>query len=123
MSNCGGTIFLFSDQVNRIFIGVNPKLKCHPIAQSRNVTFLLTQDTEFATALARLDRVVAEVELTPGMRQRHRTTLLLRPGCRARGSRLKQLRFDYPSLLLFLLLIDRVLQWALLIFNRDLSGV
>jgi hypothetical protein len=27
---------------------VNPKLKCHPIAQSRNVTFLLGQETEFA---------------------------------------------------------------------------
>jgi hypothetical protein len=26
---------------------VNPKLKCHPNAQSRNVTFLLTQNAEF----------------------------------------------------------------------------
>ena len=57
---------------------VNPKLKCHPNVQSRNVTFLLAQNTEFATALARLDRVLAEVELAPGMRQWHRATLLLR---------------------------------------------
>ena len=105
-----------------IFAGVNPKLKCHPNAQSRNVTFLLAQDTEFATALFCLQRVLAEVEAAPGIR-RYRSTFLLRPGGRARGRRLKQLRLDYLSLLLFLFLIDRVLQRTLLIFNRDLSGV
>src|SRR5215218_194701 len=101
---------------------VNPKLKCHPNAQSRNVTFLLAQDTEFATALFCLQRVLAEVEAAPGIR-RYRTRFLLRPGGRARGRRLKQLRFDDLSLLLLLFLIDRVVQWLLLIFNRDLSRV
>lgn len=48
---------------------------------------------------------------------------MLRPGGRARGRRLKQLRFDYLSLLLFLFLIDRVLQRPLLIFNGELSSV
>src|ERR1051326_4657535 len=101
---------------------VNPKLKCHPNAQSRNVTFLLGQDTEFTATLFCLQRVLAEVKAAPRSCG-YRTLFLLRPGCRARGSRLKQLRFDYFSLLLFLFLIDRVLQWLLLIFNRDLSGV
>src|SRR5215213_11377376 len=100
---------------------VNPKLKCHPNAQSRNVTFLLAQDTEFTTTLPGQHRVLRKVEQSPGMRHRHRATLLLRPGGRARGRRLKQLRFDYFSLLLFLFLIDRVRQWPLLIFDRDLT--
>ena len=34
------TIFLFADRVNEKFFFVNPKLKCHPNAQSRNVTYL-----------------------------------------------------------------------------------
>src|SRR6185436_18888230 len=101
---------------------VNPKLKCHPNAQSRNVTFLLAQNTEFATALFGLQRVLAEVETAPGSR-RYWTTFLLRPGGRARGRRLQQLRFDYLSLLLFLFAVNGVLQRPLLIFNRDLSGV
>jgi hypothetical protein len=40
-----------------------------------------------------------------------------------RAARLKQLRFDYFSLLLFLLLIDRILQRLLLIFDRDVHIV
>src|SRR5690348_1967224 len=101
-------------------MSVNPKLKCHPNAQSRNVTFLLAQDTEFTTPLSCLHRVLGEVEATPGMRPRHRTTLLLRPG-RVRGRRLKQLRLDHLSLLLFLFTVDAVRQWSLLILDRDLT--
>ena len=85
--------------------GVNPKLKCHPNAQSRDGQH----------------RVLRKVEEPPGMRERQGATFLLRPGGRARGGRLKQLRFDYFSLLLFLFLIDRVLQWSLLIFDREFT--
>lgn len=46
---------------------VNPKLKCHPNVQSRNVIFLLAQDTEFATALFCLQGILAEVEAAPGV--------------------------------------------------------
>jgi len=55
------------------------------------------------------------------MRHGHRPTLLLRLGCRARGRRLQQLRLYNLSLLLFLLAINGVRQWPLLIFNRDLT--
>src|SRR5215213_4031033 len=101
---------------------VNPKLKCHPNAQSRNVTFLLAQDTEFTTTLPGQHRVLRKVEQSPGMRHRYRSTFLLRPGGRARGRRLKQLRFNYLSLLLFLFAVNGVRQWPLLIFDRDLTA-
>ena len=55
------------------------------------------------------------------MRHRHRLTFLLRPGGRARGRRLQQLRFDHLSLLLFLFAVNGVLQGPLLIFDRDLT--
>ena len=56
------------------------------------------------------------------MRHWHGLTFLLRPGCRARGSRLKQLRFNYLSLLLLLFAVNGVLEWSLLIFDGDLTA-
>jgi hypothetical protein len=41
------------DESQRFFACfVNPKLKCHPNAQSRNVTFLLAQNTEVTTTFS-----------------------------------------------------------------------
>ena len=56
------------------------------------------------------------------MRHRHRLTFLLRSGGRARGRRLKQLRFDYFSLLLLLFAVDGVLERSPLIFDRELTA-
>src|ERR1044071_5749372 len=83
--------------------------------------FLSAQNTEFTATFFGQHRVLRKVEEPPGMRQRHWPTLLLRPGCRARGSRLKQLRLNYLSLLLLLFAVDRVLEWPLLIFDCDLT--
>src|SRR5688572_20693948 len=90
------------------------KLKCH---------FLLAQNAKLTAPFSCLCRVLAEVELAPGMRSRHDFTFLLRLGCRARGCRLKQLRLNYLSLLLFVFAVDGVLERSLLISDRDLSRV
>lgn len=52
-----------------------------------------------------------------------RDPFLLRLCCRSSGSRLKQFRWYYLRLVLFLFAVNSVLQSSALIFDRDLSGV
>lgn len=55
------------------------------------------------------------------MRQRYGTSFLLWLGCRSSGSRLKQFRWHYLGLVLFLFAVNSVLQPAPLVFDGDFS--
>ena len=115
------TIGRFTSKVKKILLFVNPKLKCHPKAQSRNVTFYFRRmqssprrslaSIEFSMKSKRLQACVmgtvprfcfglAAARAAAGCSNFASTTF---PCCCSRSS------------------INGVRQWPLLIFNRDLT--